>query len=76
MYLKSGVQIKRNTRITWNIRKSQGQFHANLIHTMQPCGDQGNGVVKVSLQSNRLKYHDENITVFLEHCEKTFSPCR
>lgn len=37
---------------------------------MQPCGDQGNGVVKVSLQSNRLKYHDENITVFLEHCEK------
>lgn len=39
---------------------------------MQPCGDQGNGVVKVSLQSNRLKYHDENITVFLEHCEKTF----
>lgn len=43
---------------------------------MQPCGDQGNGVVKVSLQSNRLKYHDENITVFLEHCEKTFSPYR
>lgn len=40
---------------------------------MQPCGDQGNGVVKVSLQSNRLKYHDENITVFLEHCEKKHS---
>lgn len=41
---------------------------------MQPCGDQGNGVVKVSLQSNRLKYHDENITVFLEHCEKHSIP--